>query len=116
MADATKSKKKVLTWPERATAMGLTMAGKDPTKEEKQKIVDAERRDRFLRLAPKRVNGAAAALGRVENLANKGGYDFTADEAEKIIEHLNESVLAVAHAFKRAIEGKGSTESPGFTL
>lgn len=116
MANGTKDQKKApRTWAERAKDAGVQMAGKEPTKEERQAITGHEKRERFVTLAPKRVNNALTSLNRVENLANKASYTFTPEEAEKVVSALNAAIQSVAASFKRSIEGRGA-EQTGFTL
>lgn len=54
----------------------------EPVKTAEERI--QERRDRFLRLAPRRVQRAVKALDGVARLANRQSYQYTPEEAAKI--------------------------------
>lgn len=72
------------------------------TAEERQQ----ERRDRFLRLAAKRVQHALNALTNVSRLGNKGSYSYTDDEAAKITSTVYDAAVAVKDAFSETKGGK----------
>ena len=70
------------------------------------KHLDTERdkRAKFLELANKRVNRAIKDLGLISNLANRKNYDYTDDEAKKVIRALQSAVDQVKHNFTTGIE------------
>lgn len=63
-----------------------------------------ERRDRFVRLAPRRVNAAIKTLGYVANMGNRAGYEYTEQEANKITAALKEACEGVIRAFSDIAE------------
>ena len=50
------------------------------------------RRDKFTRLATKRVNNALKCIDLVGNLSNKSNYDFTEKDIDKIFAVLSEEL------------------------
>jgi hypothetical protein len=52
--------------------------------------------ERFLRLAPVRVDNALMRLGQLRQLAAAGTYEYTDEQAERIVSKLEEEVRAVA--------------------
>jgi hypothetical protein len=69
------------------------------------------KRDRFRRLAPKRVTQAIKKIGYIRNLSTRASYEYTADEAAKIVHALKTSVALVEQAFAGREE-----QSTGFSL
>ncbi len=69
------------------------------------------KRDKFMRLAIKRVNAAINKIGVIENLANKGSYDFTEADMTKINTALLNAVAKVTEAFGAALQGKTKSTS-----
>jgi len=63
------------------------------------------KRDSFVRLANARVNKALDALRLVGNLSNKANYEYTTEDAEKIVEALRVAVQECKKKFE--IAGKG---------
>lgn len=55
--------------------------------------------DRFKRLGEKRVPRALKMIAAVENLGSKGSYEYTPEQAERIIQALTNAVTAVANKF-----------------
>ena len=76
-----------------------------------EQLVKEERRERFLRLASKRVSNATKQLRNVGRMANRAVYDYTPEEAEKIVRHLVKQMDGVIDAFAQ----KTQTEQ-GFSL
>lgn len=70
-----------------------------------------ERRERFLRLASKRVNNALRYLNNVARMANKSVYDYSPDEGAKIVQAVEYATSLVHAAFSHT-----KNETPGFTL
>ena len=50
------------------------------------------KRDKFVRLAEKRVNSVIKELDLIGNLSNKSNYDYTKDDIDKIIKTLKKSI------------------------
>ena len=51
-----------------------------------------DKREKFVRLANQRVNKALDQLRLVGNLGNRSAYDYTEDDAKKIIKALQKSL------------------------
>lgn len=60
------------------------------------------KRERFLRLAPKRVQRALDVLRRVQNVGAKATYIYTPEEAAKIIAALQAVMRDIESAFSSA--------------
>lgn len=58
-------------------------------------------RDKFVRLANKRVNNAIKAIELIENLSNRSNYDYTQEDTEKLFNMLNQGVKGVSRAFRQ---------------
>lgn len=71
-----------------------------------------DKRAKFVELANKRVNKAIAQLRLVGNLANRAAYDFTDDDARKIIKSLQKEV----ESLKSRFSDSGSNEGADFQL
>lgn len=67
--------------------------------------------DRFVRLAPKRVNKALKALTHVANLGNRHAYEYSEQHAQRIVDALYAAVGEV----KRRFQGS-SVPDNGFKL
>lgn len=65
-----------------------------------------ERRERFTKLAPSRVNKALTALRNVGRCGNQASYSYTPEEAAKIIGALSDAVAEVQDAFAQKSSGK----------
>ena len=50
------------------------------------------KREKFVRLAERRVNGVIRELELIGNLSNKSNYDYDKEDIEKIIRTLKKSV------------------------
>lgn len=57
---------------------------------------------KFVELANKRVNRAIKDIQLVGNLANRQNYDFTEDQAKKILKALQQEVDALKQGFLSA--------------
>ncbi len=73
-----------------------------------------EDREKFVRLATKRVSNALKALQLIGNLSNRSNYDYTEVDVNKIFKALHDELSASRKKFEMAQKrtGKGS----GFTL
>ena len=69
-------------------------------------------RDKFKNLAEKRVNKALNDLRLVSNLANRMNYEYTEDDAKKIVRALKAGVEEVRLKF----ENSASENRNSFTL
>lgn len=77
----------------------------------KKKYLD--NRDKFLRIAPKRMDKALRAIKSVGHLSNLNAYDYNDDEAEKIVLSLSRAVL---RNVKRRFDNPDIVESEGFSF
>lgn len=59
-----------------------------------------EKRERFEKLAEKRVTETIKKIRLVGNLANKNNYDYTDEHAKQIIETLESEMRALKGKFK----------------
>jgi hypothetical protein len=71
-----------------------------------------DKRAKFVELANKRVTRSIRDLKLVGNLANKGAYDFSDEDAKKIIRALQKEVDSIRARFG----DKGGTSSFEFSL
>lgn len=60
--------------------------------------------EKFVELANKRVNKAIKDLRLISNLANKKNYEFSEEQASKIVRTLHKEVESVKQAFLVAKE------------
>ena len=69
-----------------------------------------EDRDKFARLATKRVSKALKAIQLIGNLSNKSNYDYTAEDVQKIFKALHDEVSLSRKKFELAqrVNGAGS--------
>lgn len=67
-----------------------------------------EKRERFERLAEKRVTETIKKIRLVGNLSNKNNYDYTEEHAKQIIETLDNEIKALKSKFKDEL---GNTET-----
>lgn len=61
-----------------------------------------EDREKFVRLASKRVSSALKKIQLIGNLANKSNYDYTRQDFQKIIKALQDEVSACRQKFELA--------------
>ncbi len=71
-----------------------------------------EKRDRFVRLAVKRVNRAIKDIRLVGNLSNRAAYAYSDDDARKIAKALQKEVDSV----KARFSGPGGSVDNEFEL
>lgn len=67
--------------------------------------------DRFKRVASKRTNDALRAIDGLLNTANTANYEYSAEQAEKIVTTLTEAVDRLSKRYAGESTGKG-----GFSL
>jgi len=60
---------------------------------------DRDKRAKFIELANKRVNKALKELTLIGNLANKKNYEYTDEEARRIVRALQAELDNVKHNF-----------------
>lgn len=116
MATETKKvKQKKAPTPRQIEIKRLADKGRDSRSDQENARLDQlkkeERRERFLRLASKRVNGALAKLRNVERMANKSVYDYSAEEGAKIVQAIEHAASLVNSAFAAK-----KSEPTGFKL
>lgn len=70
------------------------------------------KRDRFVRLAVKRVNRAIKDIRLIANLSNRAAYEFTDEDSRKIVKALLKEVDTV----KARFSGPGSAGKEEFEL
>ena len=58
-----------------------------------------DRREKFVDLATKRVNKVIGQLRLVGNLSNRSAYEFTDEDAKKIVKAIQKEVEAVKAKF-----------------
>ena len=61
-----------------------------------------EDREKFVRLATKRVNSAIKSINLIGNLSNKSNYDYTEEDITKIFKALQEELNACKKRFDMA--------------
>jgi len=71
-------------------------------------------RDKFVRLATKRVSNALKAMQLIGNLANRSNYDYTDADVQKIFKALHDELNASKKKFDLAQKRNG--KGVGFTL
>ncbi len=71
-------------------------------------------RDKFVRLANKRVSNALKAMQLIGNLANRSNYDYTEADVQKIFKALQDELSASKRKFEMAQKRNG--KGAGFTL
>jgi len=71
-------------------------------------------REKFVRLATKRVSNALKALQLIGNLSNRSNYDYTEADVQKIFKALQDELGASRKKFDMAQKRNG--KGVGFTL
>lgn len=64
------------------------------------------KKQKFIRLANKRVNNALKKLDLIENLSNKNTYDYSEEEVKQIINALDDKVKGLRNRFLRGLDNK----------
>ena len=70
-------------------------------------------REKFVRLANKRVSNALKAIQLIGNLSNRSNYDYTEDDAQKILKALQEELAACRKKFELGLKRQSDIQ---FTL
>jgi hypothetical protein len=73
---------------------------------------DETDREKFVRLATKRVNNALKSIQLIGNLSNRGNYDYREKDVEKIFAALSAELKNCRERF----QASGSKNRSGFTL
>lgn len=61
-----------------------------------------EDRDKFVKLANRRVSNALKAIQLVGNLSNRSNYDYTEDDVQKIFKALQDELISCKKKFEIA--------------
>ncbi len=69
-----------------------------------------EDREKFVRLANKRIPNALKAIQLVGNLSNKSNYDYTEEDVRKILKALQDEVNACRKRFEMASKSRGNAQ------
>lgn len=69
-----------------------------------ESLTARDKRAKFLELANKRVSRTLKDIGLVANLANRRNYDYTDEEARKIVKTLQAKVDQVKRDFESGLE------------
>lgn len=69
---------------------------------------DRDKSVKFIELANKRVNRAIKDIQLVGNLANKTNYDYTEEQARKILKALQQEIDILKQAFQNSGESQKS--------
>lgn len=64
-------------------------------------------REKFVRLATKRVNSAIKAVNLIGNLSNKSNYDYTEEDVSKIFKAIQGELNACKKRFDMASSSGG---------
>lgn len=70
-------------------------------------------REKFVRLANKRVSNALKALQLIGNLSNRSNYDYTDEDVAKILKALQDELNSCRRRFETASRTRGTAQ---FTL
>lgn len=109
------AKKKVVKTPRQLEIDRLAAKGRDKRSDQDSARLDQlrqeERRDRFIRLAPKRVQNVLDSLRRLSACGQRNSYQYTADEAAKI----GVAVMAAVDEVRKSFEER-KNEMAKFSL
>lgn len=72
-----------------------------------------EDREKFVRLATKRVSNALKSIQLIGNLSNRSNYDYTEEDVQKILRALQDELSACRKKFELAAKRQSDTK---FTL
>lgn len=81
----------------------------------KEALANESKSDKFRRLAKKRV---PAALAKIKNVGNLGGsgYEYTAEQVEKIETALNNAVAATVEKLQAGLKGDAKPAAQDFDI
>lgn len=80
---------------------------------EQSESMREEDREKFVRLATKRVSNALKSIQLIGNLSNRSNYDYTEEDVQKIFRALQEELGACRKKFELATKRQSGTR---FTL
>jgi len=66
-------------------------------------------RDKFVKLAERRVNKAIKMIDLIGNLSNRSNYSYTEEDVKKIMKVLNGAVKEVESRFESSASNKRDT-------
>lgn len=66
----------------------------------------SEKRENFVRLASKRTTNVLNCIRVLGNLANRGSYEFTEDDVNKIVAAIQKELGSVESKFRNVKESK----------
>lgn len=69
-----------------------------------------EDRQKFVRLANRRVSSALKLIQLIGNLANRSNYDYTEEDVAKIFKALNSELSACRKRFDMASQGNENAQ------
>lgn len=69
-----------------------------------------DRREKFVELATKRTNKALEQMRLIGNLANRSNYEFTEEDARKIVRALQKELDGIKGRFAEASGGRRDGE------
>jgi hypothetical protein len=69
----------------------------------------SQKREKFVKLAEGRVQGALNSIRKIGNLSNKRSYDYDGDDVKKIVRALKEAVNDVERKFDPSSAAKEKT-------
>lgn len=101
------------------TAASKTKGRKPLTETEKEArkeaLANESKSDKFRRLAKKRV---PAALAKIKNIGNLGGsgYEYTAEQVEKIETALNNAVALTVEKLQAGLKGDAKPAAQDFDI
>lgn len=102
-----KKAKKPLT-PRQSEIKRLTDKGRDKRSDQENARLDQlkkeERRERFVKLFPARVQKVIDALETLSNCAATNSYEYTQEEIDKAVKAINERLAATVGAFSHRKE------------
>jgi len=67
-------------------------------------------REKFVRLANKRVNTALKALQLIGNLSNRSNYEYTEDDVSKVLKALQDELNSCRRRFETASRTRGNAQ------
>lgn len=102
------------------TKAAKTGAGRKPLSEaekaaRKEALANESKSDKFRRLAKKRI---PAALAKIRNVGNLGGsgYEYTAEQVEKIETALNNAVALTVEKLQAGLKGDTKPAAQDFDI
>ena len=79
---------------------------------EKSGSVKRDKRQKFVEIASRRVNGVIRDIRLIGNLSNRSAYEYTEEDVKKITKALQRELDAMRARF----EGPGKGVDPDFSL